>query len=82
MEIHNKQLEQWEDPARAWIDLVTACQIKNREQIQACMDLACASHWTHEDWTEATNEPSSTEEAEEDFDGDIYPAAQEDWHSN
>ncbi len=69
-----KQLEQWEDPARAWIDLVMSCKIQDKAQIQACMNLAQASQWTHDDWTEATHEASSTEE-----DDGEYPATQDDF---
>lgn len=60
-----KELENWEDPARAWIDLVTAFKAGDPAQVRACLAVAKASHWTQGDWTEATKDHYSSSDAEE-----------------
>ncbi len=72
-----KRFAEWEDPARTYIDLVAAFKAGNPEQVRACLAIAKASHWTHDDWTEATAEPSDDEDDEPE--GDLYPAAQDDF---
>ncbi len=64
----------WEDPARAWIDLVDAIKTNNQEQLKAMLLLAKKSQWTHEEWSDVT----AGSDTEEDAEGDIYPAGQED----
>ncbi len=58
------ELAEWEDPARAWIDLVAACKVGNPVQVRACLDVAKASHWTQDRWTEATKDHYSSSEDE------------------
>lgn len=58
-----KQLTEWEDPPRAWIDLVAAFKAGDPSQVRACLELAKQSHWTHDEWSQALiDHASSTEE--------------------
>ncbi len=59
-----KELKEWEDPARAWIDLVAAFKASNPSTVRACLEVAKASHWTQDDWTEATKEHYSSSDME------------------
>jgi hypothetical protein len=40
-------VEDWEDPARAWIDLVEAYRMKSIGRASALLGLAKKSKWTH-----------------------------------
>ncbi len=75
----NKDMAKWEDPARAWIDLVAAFKAGNADQVRSILAIAKASHWTQDDWTEATAEPSDTEDYDDGGpEGDLYTAGQDD----
>ncbi len=57
----------YEDPAYAWIDLVVAMKSQDPAIAHACLKLAKASHWTHDDWDRAV------ELTEEEDDIDYVP---------
>ncbi len=59
-----KEIQEWEDPGRAWIDLVAALKASDPAQVRACLAVAKASHWTHGDWTEATKDHYSSSDNE------------------
>ncbi len=67
--IPKKDYEEYEDPARAWIDFVTAIKSGHKNSVQAMFDQAKASHWTHDLWNDATKDPegSDTDSLEEDW---------------
>ncbi len=68
-----------EDPGRAWIDLVGAFKAANPAQVRACLELAKASHWTHDLYNKAlihAEEASDTESLDDDFFG---PTQQEEF---
>lgn len=66
---------EYENPARAWIDLVAAFKSGKPEQVRACLEQAKVSHWTHGDFDrsleEMEEEGSDTEEYDSDED---FPA--------
>ncbi len=70
--------KEWEDPGRAWIDLVNAFKANNAEQVRAVLELAKASHWTHEEWSNVTAGSDTEDYDEGDPEGDLYPAGQDD----
>ncbi len=53
--------ESYEDPARSWIDFVTAIKSGNKNSIQVMFDQAKASHWSHDLWNDATKEPEGSD---------------------
>jgi len=59
-----EDLKEWEDPGRAWIDLVAAFKAGNPAQVRACLEVAKASNWTHDRWTEATKDHYSSSDPE------------------
>ncbi len=59
-----KEISEWEDPGRAWIDLVAAFKASNPAQVRACLEVAKASHWTQDLWTDATKDHYSSSEDE------------------
>ncbi len=70
-----KEMEEWEDPGRAWIDLVAAFHASDPSRVRACLKVAKASHWTQDDWTEATKDHYSSS----DMDGSQEDAQEEYW---
>ncbi len=69
---------EWEDPARVWIDLVTAYKAGSIKQVKACLEIAKVSHWTHEEWDEATKDESENETESDGDDGFVeQPNAQD-----
>ncbi len=58
----------YEDPARAWIDLVTAFKSGNPDSVRAVLTQAKASHWTHDLWNEAVKEPDNDDDGYPDTD--------------
>ncbi len=71
----------YENPARAWIDLVAAFDSGNADSVRACLALAKASHWTHGDFDRSLAEVE--EEEDPDYSSeDEFPATQkwnDDW---
>lgn len=57
-----------EDPAREWIDLVTAYKVKSLEGVREILGVAKTSKWTHELWNEATDLGWESEDGKAEFD--------------
>ncbi len=66
------QFKSYEDPATAWIDLVEALKINDKNEAKACLALAKASNWTHSQWELAMQ----CADEEEDPDWEDFPATQ------
>ncbi len=78
--IEKTDWEDYENPARAWIDLVTAFGSGNSDSVRACLALAKASHWTHGDFDRSLEEMDEEEDADYSTE-DEYPATQpKDWN--
>ncbi len=60
------QFKEYEDPGRAWIDLVLAFKVQNREQVASMLAVAKKSNWTHEQWDEATKDDDTDEYDDDD----------------
>ncbi len=74
--IKNKDWNEYENPARAWIDLVTAFKSGQPEQVRAVLEQAKTSHWTHGDFDRSLQEME--EEEDEDYSTeDEFPATQQ-----
>ncbi len=65
--IKKQDFNEFEDPARCWIDLVTAFKNANPAAVRDVLTQAKASHWTHDLYNTALIESQdySTEEEEE-----------------
>ncbi len=48
--------EEYEDPARSWIDLVTAFHSGNPASVRAVLTLAKSSHWSHDKYDDCLEE--------------------------
>ncbi len=70
--------QEFEDPARCWIDLVTAFKAENPAAVRDVLTQAKASHWTHDNYNEAlieeaenndrySDEAPDTQQYESDF---------------
>ncbi len=42
--------EAYEDPAYCWLDLVASFKAGNPKQVKACLEIAKASKWSHDQW--------------------------------
>ncbi len=63
--------KEYEDPARSWIDLVTAFKSGDPAKVREVMEQAKRSHWTHDLYNEALQEDEvSTDEEDGDGSGD------------
>ncbi len=58
--------KEFEDPGRAWIDLVIAFKAENREQVASMLNLAKKSNWTHDQWDDATKAEDTDEYDDDD----------------
>ncbi len=72
---------EYEDPGRAWIDLVLAFKSGNPESVRAVLEQAKKSHWTHDLYNDALIQAEEMEESDEDWvDDDEFPSTQpKDW---
>ncbi len=75
-----KDFNEYEDPGRAWIDLVLAFKASNPASVRAVLEQAKASHWTHDLYNEALIQAEEQDSDDEEWiTDDEFPAQQEDF---
>ncbi len=69
---------EYEDPGRAWIDLVLAFKSGNPESVRAVLEQAKNSHWTHDLYNDALIQAEEMEGSTDEWiDSDEFPNAQD-----
>ncbi len=69
---------EYEDPGRAWIDLVLAFKSGNPESVRAVLEQAKKSHWTHDLYNDALIQAEEMEDTDDDWvDDDEFPNTQQ-----
>ncbi len=64
--IKKHDFNEYEDPARCWIDLVLAFKASNPNSVRAVLTQAKASHWTHDLYNTALQEAADASDDDED----------------
>ncbi len=79
--LNKVDFNEYEDPGRAWIDLVLAFKSGNPESVRAVLEQAKKSHWTHDLYNDALIQAEEMENSTDEWvDSDEFPNAQDpDW---
>ncbi len=76
--LNKVDFNEYEDPGRAWIDLVLAFKSGNPEQVRSVLELAKKSHWTHDLYNDALIQAEELENSDDDWtEGEEFPNAQD-----
>ncbi len=80
--LNKVDFNEYEDPGRAWIDLVLAFKSGNPESVRAVLEQAKKSHWTHDLYNDALIQAEEMEDTDDDWvDDDEFPNTQQkDWN--
>ncbi len=70
-ELPKTDWDQYENPARAWIDLVAAFSSGNPDSVRACLTLAKVSKWTHQLFDESLEELEQEDDPDYSTDEDV-----------
>ncbi len=76
--LNKVDFNEYEDPGRAWIDLVLAFKSGNPESVRAVLEQAKKSHWTHDLYNDALIQAAEMEDSTDEWiDSDEFPNAQD-----
>ncbi len=79
--LNKVDFNEYEDPGRAWIDLVLAFKSGDPSSVRAVLEQAKKSHWTHDLYNDALIQAEEMEDTDDDWvDDDEFPNTQaKDW---